>query len=199
MKRVIVGLILFASMAAIAKADCRRVVRVNDVVRVDTVAVAAFVPVVSLFSVGPAYPAYAPQPAAVQQAASPCDSLAAEVKQLRAEMAAIRNQAGLTPAPVQPPPQGQTPAAPTNFQAVIAARCANCHAAAAADKKGGGQVLIEDDGKIPPFSPAERKAILADIAAGAMPKGKPPLAANEQAIIKNAPEMGTAVAGGKAP
>lgn len=74
MKRIALAMIVVLGIATIASADCRRVVQVHNAVVVQQVAaVAAFVPVVSVFSVGPAYAqplTYAPQ-AAAQVAAAP--------------------------------------------------------------------------------------------------------------------------------
>lgn len=57
---------------------------------------------------------------------------------------------------------------PTGLRDLVAKRCAGCHQLKNADK-GGGFVLLEDDGSLPPFSIAEKRAIDRAAEKGTMP------------------------------
>lgn len=84
-----------------------------------------------------------------------------EVRQLRQEVAQLRG--------------GQAVNEPKDFASVVTMRCAACHKAADAELKGGGFVLLEDSGKLPPLSLDEKASIVAMVKSGKMPKnGKLP-------------------------
>lgn len=79
-----------------------------------------------------------------------------EVRQLRQEVAQLRGQ------PVNEP---------RDFFGVVQMRCAQCHKASESELKGGGFVMLEDNGKMPPFSLDEKASIVAMVRTGKMPKG----------------------------
>lgn len=110
---------------------------------------AVIVPVVTAAVIVPAYSAsYAPEYAA----------LANELKLLREEIARQRG----TPAPVA-----------ADLQSLVAAKCASCHGVEKAEASGGGQVLLEVDGALPPLSLAERRRISEVVEKGLMPPRSP--------------------------
>lgn len=72
--------------------------------------------------------------------------------------------------PPSPAPTGTSTPAPAGepapaFAKVLGERCAACHAAAAADAKGGGFQLIDAANKLVPLSLGEQRKIKAKIAA----------------------------------
>jgi mono/diheme cytochrome c family protein len=73
---------------------------------------------------------------------------------------------------------------PATFEALVASRCASCHSAADAKQKGASFVLIEADGKIPPLSVVEKRAILRAVHNGSMPKGGAELTDAEVKLIE---------------
>lgn len=138
MKRIAIAFAILAASAGIVAASCghRRVVVKEAVVAavVTPVAVATFVPVaVASYGAG-----YAPQ-AAVQSD----PALIAEVKALRAEIAA-QKQTAPRPTPAAPqddaPPVVGAPAAAPGHLEVYRNRCSTCHDASTKNK-GGGLVL----------------------------------------------------------
>lgn len=132
MKRIAIAFAILAASAGIVAASCghRRVV-VHDAVAVVTpVAVATFVPV-AVASYGVSYSPQQDQSA-----------LLAEVKALRAEVAAAQKQkpaAPVTPQDDAPPVVGAPAAAPGHLE-VYRNRCSACHDASTKNK-GGGLVL----------------------------------------------------------
>ena len=70
----------------------------------------------------------------------------------------------------------------TSFEQVVTGRCASCHQDGAADKLGGGFVLQEKDGTLPPFSLAEQRRITQLVEEGKMPP-KAPLSPAEKLIV----------------
>lgn len=68
---------------------------------------------------------------------------------------------------------------------LMGARCAGCHQANVAKSKGGEMVLVEDSGKLPPFSVAEQRLIRRVVESGAMPPkaSGPALTPGERAAL----------------
>lgn len=81
----------------------------------------------------------------------------AELAAIRAEMVAIRKGAA---EPAERPASGLD---------VVAGRCSKCHAADAAEAKGGGFVLVDGTGKLSPLSLKEQARVTRRIANGTMP------------------------------
>ena len=59
-----------------------------------------------------------------------------------------------------------------SFQARGAGKCANCHQERNAGAAGGGFVLLENDGRLPPMSLPEKRRIVDLVSKGAMPPPK---------------------------
>lgn len=115
-------------------------------------------------------PVLVPTYTAAYYAPSDQSEVVKELRALRAELAALKGGA-----------TGEV----LSLQALVAGKCASCHQPKNAEARGGGQVLIEDDGKLPPFSLAEKKAIIRAVESGEMPP-RSPLAAHEKAALKAA-------------
>lgn len=95
-----------------------------------------------------------------------------ELKGLRAEVRAGR------------PAQG------ADVASVIKTRCAACHVAKAADEKGSGFVLIEDDGALAELSLAEKRRIKRQVEQGRMPPGQPLVEAEKKLLVEHVTPKG---------
>jgi mono/diheme cytochrome c family protein len=119
---------------------------------------------------GATYSSAEPQQAAT---AVTLAEILAELKALRADMAALRS-----------PQQGggivqELKANPID---VVKAKCASCHNPKTAATKGGELVLIGDDSKLSHLSRADRRAIIDRVNKGTMPpSGK--LSENDKAAV----------------
>lgn len=140
----IVAILALLTLPLLVYADhCRsRVVAVKQVVAVQHVAaVAAYVAPVYV----PAYSASYNSEAA---------GIIDELRKLREEL----RQAN----------RGE-PAQAADFKTLMVQRCASCHADKKAQSLGGGLVLVEDDGSLPPYSLAEKRRIVELVSKGQMP------------------------------
>lgn len=151
MRNIIVGtlaLLAFGTVPVLAQCRSRVVVAVQHKAAV----VQVVTPVVTAAVYVPAYSASYNGEAA---------GVIAELRKLREELR-----------------QGhQQKAEPLSFAALVNARCASCHQDGK-ENQGGGFVMVEKDGTIPPFSLAERRGIERAVKEGRMPP-KNPLQANE--------------------
>lgn len=146
--KLLVAVLALLTVPLVAYADhCRsRVVAVKQVVAVQHVAaVAAYVA-----------PVYVPAYAASYN--SEAGAIIDELRKLREEL----RQAN----------RGE-PAQALSFNALLVQRCASCHKDGAADAQGGGFVLVEKDGTIPPMSLGEKRSIERAVAEGRMPPKSP--------------------------
>jgi mono/diheme cytochrome c family protein len=98
-----------------------------------------------------------PAPAAQTQQQVDETGIVAELKAIRLELARLRG-AGV----------GHQAAAP-NGAGLLTRKCAACHAAAVAEEKGAGFVLLEKDGKLAALSLTEKKRIERRVSGGQMP------------------------------
>jgi hypothetical protein len=100
----------------------------------------------------------------------------AELRAIRVELAAQRQAV----TPLERPP--------ASLAALVAARCAGCHAEAVAERKGDGFVLLTAQGQVPLLSAGDRRRILrlvnADDETRRMPKGAPPLTDGEKRALQ---------------
>ena len=144
MRLILVLSMLFAA-AVPSLAACRRQVVKQQVVQqiVTPVAVAAIAVQVPTYSVG-----YAP---AADQ------GILDELRRLREAVERLSEQ------------RGAGPQQPITVAGVLQASCVKCHVATAADKDGGGFVLVEKDGKVVPLSVAEKKRLIRRVTKGDMP------------------------------
>lgn len=71
---------------------------------------------------------------------------------------------------------------PATFEQLVTNKCASCHQDGKADTLGGGFVLSEKDGTIPPFSLAEQRRINQLVQEGKMPP-KSPLSPSDKAAF----------------
>lgn len=159
-----IALLTLLSMGPLALACSPSLLRVK--------AVAA--PVVAVAPVAVTFPTYGAS-VAPQQAVASDDVLRQILEELRAIRAALGN------APVQ--------AGPLDAAKLVSGErgCVKCHQAKFADKLGGGFVMAEDDGKVPPFSVNERAKITRRVQAGTMPPAKSGVqlsAAEKSAVIE---------------
>lgn len=159
MKSLIATLALL-TMPLLAYADhCRsRVVAVKQVVAVQHVAA------VATYAAPIIYPVYS---ASYNSEAA---GIIEELRKLREEL----RQA-----------QRGEPAQALAFDALLAQRCAACHQDGKAEANGGGFVLVEKDGTIPPFSLGEKRSIERSVAEGRMPP-RTPLADREKQVFAQA-------------
>ncbi len=105
------------------------------------------------------------------------------LRQLIEEIRGLRKDiAGPGPAApaVAPPPVPKVDPVAASVSRVIGTSCIKCHAAAVAEQKGGGFVMVGPDNKTPQFTPAELRRIVNRVQKKEMPpKSQPPLAADE--------------------
>ena len=123
------------------------------------------------------YQAHQYQAQAVQAQTDCClsiDQISIELRKLTIAVERLRAGNGsLVPA--------DTPAGAV--KSMVGAKCASCHAPGGKGAEAG-LVLIEVDGKIPPFSVTERRRIKEMVLKGAMPKPpSPPLSEAERAAV----------------
>lgn len=197
--RFIVCVLLILLFSVESSADCRKVVRVKEVVAVEKVAAIA-VPVVAVQV--PFYASYYQPPAPAPNAAGVADNgeLTNAVKTLVEQMKSFnerldrleRGGGGVQPMPpAEKPgkpsdpfnPQGAAPLQTDDVAKLFAARCAACHQQGR-EGKGGGFVLLGIDGKITAAATAKAGKIAAKVYIGEMPpKGQPPVKDEEVATI----------------
>ena len=119
-------------------------------------------------------PVYAPQPAPVQAPVPAqrqpdcCEALLAEIRALRADIAAARGQLAT--------PQ------PTTFEQVIQVRCAECHDATQVEAKKS-KIVLWKDGKLAELSVAEKRGMFKMVQTDKMPKDHAPLNAREKELF----------------
>lgn len=69
--------------------------------------------------------------------------------------------------------RGEAPAQALSFNELVKQRCAACHIDGKADANGGGFVMLEKDGTVPPFSLPEQRRIKEHAINGTMPPKNP--------------------------
>lgn len=149
-----VTLLYFTLLAAVSEACSPSLCRPVKIVKAAPVADVFLAP-------APVYPAYGSGPSQNQADEVNSELLRQLLEVMRRIEAKLDQQASRPPVTVPP----------ANIDAgkLMGARCATCHTAAVAKSKGGELVLVEDSGKLPPFSVGEQRIIKRAVESGTMP------------------------------